>query len=282
VALKLAVIGLFIVIGAMHIHTVNWTRDFLPFGMSGVFGGASLIFFAYIGFDQVSTAAEEARDPQRTMPRGIILSLVICTVLYILVSGVLTGMLPYTKLNNPSPVSHALLQVGLNSAATIVAVGIVAGLFTVLLALLFGQSRILFSMSRDGMLPGVFSRVHGTFRTPFISTMIVGVLIALLAGLTPIEDLVKMVNIGTLAAFVLVSLAVWRLRVTQPDLERGFRLPFVPVLPILSALASLFLIFTLPSITWLRFVVWLAVGFAIYFLYGRRHSRLEQDVAKAS
>ena len=275
VAIKVAVVLFFIAVGATHIHPTNW-HPFLPYGLSGVMTGASIIFFAYIGFDQVSTAAEEVRDPQRTMPRGIIYSLLICTLLYIAVAGILTGMVPYQQLNNASPVAHAMIQVGLNWAATIISIGALAGLTTVLLVLIFGQSRIFFSMSRDGLLPRALSGVHPTFRTPYRSTLLVGVFVALLGAFTPIDVLAQLTNIGTLAAFVLVSLAVWRLRYTQPDLPRGFRVPWVPVLPILSALASLFLIVSLPGITIVRFVVWLAVGLIVYFAYSRHHSELQK------
>lgn len=281
VAIKLAVVGLFIVVGATHVHTANW-HNFFPFGFKGVFTGASLIFFAYIGFDQISTAAEEVRDPQRTMPRGILLSLGICTVLYILVAGILTGMLPYTKLNNPSPVSHAMLQIGLNWAATIISLGAICGLTTVLLVLIFGQSRVFFSMARDGLLPSVFSQVHPRFRTPYLATVIVGSLVALLAAFTPISVLAEMTNIGTLAAFILVAIAVWRLRYTQPDMQRGFRVPFVQVVSPLAVITALVLIANLAPITLLRFVVWLAIGFVVYFLYSRRHSNLENTPAPAS
>jgi APA family basic amino acid/polyamine antiporter len=281
VAVKLAIVAFFIVVGVQHIRSANW-HPFLPFGWSGVFSGASLIFFAYIGFDQVSTAAEEARDPQRTMPRAIILSLFICTALYIAVSGILTGMVKYTKLNNASPVSHAMLQVGLTSAATIISIGAVAGLTTVIIALLFGQSRILFSMSRDGLLPRALSRVHSRFHTPYVTNLIIGVLAALLAGLTPIDELAKLVNIGTLFAFIVVSLAVWRLRITDPDLERGFRVPFVPYLPILTTLTSIYLITQLPGVTFLRFIIWLVLGLLVYFLYSRHRSHLETGEAEAN
>lgn len=274
VVVKVAIVLFFIVVGVQHIQSSNW-HPFLPFGWNGVFSGASLIFFAYIGFDQVSTAAEEARDPQRTMPRAIILSLVICTTLYIAVAGILTGMVKYTRLNNASPVSHAMIQVGLNNAATIISIGAVAGLTTVIVVLLFGQSRILFSMSRDGLLPDLLSRIHPRFRTPYLTNLIIGVLVALVAGLTPIDQLAKLVNIGTLFAFIVVALAIWRLRITKPDLERGFRVPLVPALPIVTALASLYLITRLPGLTLVRFVIWLAIGLAVYFLYSRHHSRLE-------
>jgi APA family basic amino acid/polyamine antiporter len=281
VAIKVAIVLFFIAVGATHIHPSNW-HPFLPKGMSGVMTGASIIFFAYIGFDQISTAAEEVRDPQRTMPRGIIYSLLICTVLYIAVAGILTGMVPYKQLNNASPVAHAMIQVGLNWAATVISIGALAGLTTVLLVLIFGQSRIFFSMARDGLLPRVFSAVHPAFRTPHRSTLIVGVLVALLGAFTPIDVLAELTNIGTLAAFVLVSLAVWRLRYTQPDLPRGFRVPWVPVIPILSALASLALIVSLPGITIVRFVVWLAVGLIVYFAYSRHHSELQRRAGGAA
>jgi APA family basic amino acid/polyamine antiporter len=274
VGIKLAIILFFIVVGATHIHTANW-HTVLPFGFSGVLTGASIIFFAFIGFDQISTAAEEVRDPQRTMPRGILASLVICTLLYVLVSGILTGVVPYTKLNNSSPVSHAMLQIGLNWAATVISVGAVIGLTTVLLVLVFGQSRIFFAMARDRLLPGAFSTVHPRFHTPWLSTLIVGLCVALLAGFTPISVLAEMTNIGTLAAFIIVALAVWRLRYTQPDLPRGFRVPWVPVLPIASVLASCVLIAYLPWVTILRFAIWLIIGLAVYFLYSRHHSRVQ-------
>jgi basic amino acid/polyamine antiporter, APA family len=281
VAIKVAIVLFFIAVGATHIHPANW-HPFLPYGFSGVMTGASIIFFAYIGFDQISTAAEEVRDPQRTMPRGIIYSLLICTLLYIAVAGILTGMVPYKQLNNASPVAHAMIQVGLTWAATIISIGALAGLSTVLLVLIFGQSRIFFSMARDGLLPRALSGVHPTFRTPYRSTLIVGVFVALLGAFTPIEVLAQLTNIGTLAAFVLVSLAVWRLRYTQPDLPRGFRVPWVPVIPILSALASLFLIVSLPGITIVRFVVWLAVGLIVYFAYSRHHSELQKRAGGAA
>ena len=273
VLVKVGIVLFFIVVGVTHIHTSNW-HPFLPFGVAGISSGASLIFFAYIGFDEVSTAAEEVKDPDKTMPRGIILSLAICTFLYIAVAGILTGMVKYSRLNNASPVSHAMIQIGLNKAATVISIGAIVGLFTVLLVLLFGQSRIFFSMSRDGLLPGFFSVVHPRFRTPYLSNILVGVIIAVLAGLAPIDTLAKLVNIGTLAAFILVAIAVLLLRRSNPDLRRGFRVPFVSVLSPLTVLASLYLIYKLPAETWLRFVIWLAIGLVLYFVYGRGHSRL--------
>jgi basic amino acid/polyamine antiporter, APA family len=276
VVIKLAVILFFLVIGFGHINTANWS-PFLPFGAGGIFRGASIIFFAYIGFDQISTSAEEARNPSRDLPLGIILSLLICTVLYILVTAVLTGIVSYTKLNVASPVSHALILLGLNAAGSIIAVGAICGLTTVLIVLLFGQSRIFFSMSRDGLLPGLFSRVHPRFRTPYLSSLLVGMAVALVAALTPIDVVAELTNIGTLSAFVLVSAAVLILRRTQPNLRRGFRTPWVPFIPILSIIASFVLIVSLPGVTLLRFVVWLFIGLVIYFLYGKRKSHLQRQ-----
>lgn len=274
VIIKLLVIGFFIVVGFGHVNPANWT-PFLPYGVGGIFGGASIIFFAYIGFDQISTSAEEARNPARDLPIGIFTSLLICTILYIAVTAILTGMVSYTKLNVASPVSHALILLGMNAAGSIISVGAICGLTTVLLVLLFGQSRIFFSMSRDGLLPGFFSRIHPRFRTPYLSSLLVGIFVALVAGLTPIDVVAELTNIGTLAAFVLVAAAVLILRRTQPNLRRGYRVPFVPFIPILSILASFVLIVSLPWVTLLRFVIWLALGLVIYFVYSRWHSRLE-------
>jgi APA family basic amino acid/polyamine antiporter len=273
VAIKIAVILFFLVVGFGHINPANWS-PFLPFGPGGILRGASIIFFAYIGFDQISTAAEEARNPSRDLPLGIIFSLVICTILYILVTAVLTGLVSYRQLDVASPVSHALILLGMNAAGSIISVGAICGLTTVLLVLLFGQSRIFFSMSRDGLLPAFFSHVHTRFRTPYISTLLVGIVVALVAGFTPIDVVAELTNIGTLAAFVLVSLAVLILRHTQPDLHRAFRVPWVPVIPLLSIIASLVLIVSLPWITMLRFLIWLALGIIIYFAYSISHSHL--------
>ncbi|MFL5691040.1 MAG: amino acid permease [Ktedonobacteraceae bacterium] len=277
VAIKLAVIVFFLVVGFGHINPANWT-PFLPFGAGGIFKGAAIIFFAYIGFDQISTSAEESRNPSRDMPLGIFLSLLICTLLYILVTATLTGVVSYTQLDVASPVSHAMILLGLNAAGSIISIGAICGLTTVLLILLFGQSRIFFSMSRDGLLPGLFSRIHPRFRTPYLSSLLIGVVVAVLAGLTPIDVVAELTNIGTLAAFVLVSLAVIILRRTQPNLRRGYRVPFVPVIPILSMLGSLLLIVSLPVVTMIRFIVWLAIGLIIYFLYSQRKSHLQHEV----
>ncbi|GCE16382.1 amino acid permease [Dictyobacter kobayashii] len=279
VGIKLAVILVFIVIGAFHLNPANW-HPFLPFGAGGVFRGASIIFFAYIGFDQISTSAEEARNPSRDLPLGIILSLTICTALYILVTAMLTGMVSYTKLNVASPVSHALILIGLNTAGSIISIGALCGLTTVLLVLLYGQSRIFFSMARDGLLPSFFSRIHPRFKTPYLSSILIGVIVAAVAGLTPIDIVAELTNIGTLTAFVLVSAAVLILRRTQPDLHRGFRVPLVPLIPILSIIASLVLIVSLPLITILRFLIWLVLGLIVYFIYSRHASKLERTAVQ--
>jgi APA family basic amino acid/polyamine antiporter len=273
VAIKLAVIAFFLIVGIGHVNPANWST-FLPFGAGGILRGASIIFFACIGFDMVSTSAEETRNPARDLPRGIILSLMICTLLYILVAGVLTGIVPYTQLDVASPVSHAMILIGLSWAGSIIAIGAICGLTTVLIILLYGQSRIFFAMSRDGLLPNLFSRIHPTFRTPYFSSLLIGIVVALVVGLTPIDVVAELTNIGTLSAFVLVSAGVLILRRTQPNLHRGFRVPFVPVIRILSRLASRVLIVNLPLITIVRFIVWIAVGLIIYFAYSRRKSSL--------
>jgi APA family basic amino acid/polyamine antiporter len=273
VAVKLVIVAFFIIVGAGRVHPANW-HPFAPFGIAGIFSGAAIIFFAYIGFDMVSSSAEECRNPKKDLPIGILGSLVICTLLYIAVTAVLTGMVKYTQLNVASPVSFAMINAGLNWAAAIVSVGAIAGLTTVLLAGLYGQSRIFFAMSRDGLLPPIFSQIHPKTRTPWISSIIIGVVVMFIAGLTPIDTLAKLVNIGTLAAFVLVSLGVIVLRRSQPQLVRGFRVPGIPLVPILSILGALFLMANLPLETWIRFVVWLLIGLVIYYFYGRHKSAL--------
>jgi APA family basic amino acid/polyamine antiporter len=280
VTIKLLVVAFFIVVGAGHVNPANW-HPFFPFGISGVFTGASVIFFAYIGFDMVSTSAEEVRNPKRDLPRGIIASLAICTVLYIAVAGILTAMVPYARLNVASPVSFALIAVGLNWAGSIVAVGAIAGLTTVLLALLYAQSRIFFAMSRDGLIPAVFSRIHPRFRTPYLSQALIGVVVAVLAALTPIDVVAELVNIGTLAAFVLVSIGVVILRRQDPRLPRGFRVPGIPWLPMLSIAGCILLIAKLPLVTIERFFVWLALGLVVYYTYSRKRSRLSDPATTA-
>ena len=274
VGIKLIVILLFICIGVFHVHPANWT-PFMPYGWSGVFKGAAIIFFAYIGFDAVSTAAEEVKNPQRDLPIGIITSLIVCTILYIVVSAILTGMVPYLDFKETAaPVAFALQKVGVNWGSALVSVGAVCGITSVLLVMMFGQTRVLFAMSRDGLLPKVFSKVHPKFGTPAKSTLLVGIVTALTAGFTPIGVVAELTNIGTLAAFIIVSISIIVLRKTKPDIKRSFKVPFSPVVPGLAVLFCGFLITQLPVITIIRFVVWLAIGFVVYFAYGRHNSVL--------
>ena len=273
VFIKLAAIGTFIAVAAFNVNPANWT-PFLPFGWGGVISGAALIFFAYIGFDAVSTAAEEAIDPPRDLPIGILASLVVCTVIYMLVAGLLTGIAPYTSLNVPSPVADALLHLGHTSAAAFIAAGAIAGLTTVMLVLYYGLTRVFLAMSRDGLLPSVFSAISRRTHTPVRVILASGLLIAAIAGFTPIGDVAELVNIGTLAAFVLVCGGVIVLRYTRPDLPRPFKTPFSPLIPALGIAFCLYLMASLPVLTWERFLIWLAIGMAVYFGYSRKRSVL--------
>ncbi|EST31077.1 amino acid permease [Streptomyces niveus] len=299
VAIKVAVVLIVIIAGAFYIDSANYS-PFIPkaeeqpsggglnspliqlmfgyaptnFGVMGIFTAASVVFFAFIGFDIVATAAEETKDPQRDMPRGILGSLIICTVLYVAVSIVVTGMQKYTKLTVDAPLADAFKATGHPFYAGVISFGAAVGLTTVCMILLLGQTRVFFAMSRDGLLPRVFSHVHPKFRTPYRSTVLLGVIIAIVAGFTSIEELASLVNIGTLFAFVVVAIGVVILRRTRPDLPRAFRAPLVPWLPAASVLASLWLMLNLPAETWLRFAIWMAVGVVVYFAYGRTHSRL--------
>lgn len=282
VAIKVTVILLFIAFAMQYVNAANWT-PFIPqntgefghFGWSGVLRGASIVFFAYIGFDAVSTAAGEAKNPQRDMPIGILGSLVICTLLYIIVSSVLTGLLPYTQLGTPKPVATALeAYPSLLWLKTIVEIGAIAGLSSVILVLIMGQPRIFYTMSRDGLLPKLFSRVHPKFRTPHVSTVIVGVIAATLAGLLPIGVLGDLVSMGTLLAFATVCAGVWVLRYTRPDLPRPFRVSFLPAVSILGTFACLTLFVMAFKDNWRWMSAWILIGFVIYFGYGYRHSRL--------
>ena len=257
-----------------------WATGAAPaqYGMAGVLSGAALVFFAFIGFDVVATSAEEVRDPQRTLPLGIFGGLALVTLLYIGVALALTGMVPYTLLaeaENPS-LATAFVAVGAGWAAQVISIGILAGLTTVIMVLLLGLSRVLLAMSRDGLLPRWLSVTSPTRKTPVRLQLITGAAVALLAGFTRVELLEEMINIGTLSAFVLVSLAVVVLRRTRPDLPRAYRVPFSPVLPVVSALLCLYLMLNLTTLTWLRFAAWLLLGTAVYFLYGRRHARVGQ------
>ncbi len=279
VLIKLLVICLFIVISMGNVDPANWS-PFLPFGWSGVINGAAIIFFSYIGFDAVSTAAEEMLNPQRDLPRGILGSLLICTILYMLVSGLLTGIVPYGSLNVASPISHALILLGYRLAAGIVGVGAVAGLTTVMLVMFYGLSRVFLAMARDGLLPGYFALLNPKTHAPVRIIVLCGVLMAVTAALLPITDLVELVNIGTLFAFTIVCGGVIVLRYTRPDLPRPFKVPLMPWIPLLGMMGCLYLICHLAWFTLIRFVVWLLTGVIVYFTYGRYHSALETRIRK--
>jgi APA family basic amino acid/polyamine antiporter len=278
VILKVALVIGFILVGAFYVTPANW-RPFAPMGARGVMAGAAAVFFSYIGFDAISTTAEEAKNPQRDMPIGMIASLIICTILYIGFTAVLTGMVPAHKLGVPDPASLAFQTVGLHSIAGIISFGAVIAMTAVLLVFQLGQPRIFLSMARDGLLPrGFFAAVHPRFRTPWKSTILTGVVVGGFGMLLDINAVVDFTNIGTLFAFALVSAGVIVLRNTEPHRPRAFRCPWVPVVPILSILSCITLMLFLPSITWVRFVGWMVLGFLIYFGYGIRRSRLAPAV----
>lgn len=272
VSIKLMAIAVFIAIAAGNVNPDNWT-PFMPFGWQGIVNGAALIFFAYIGFDAVSTAAEETKNPQRNMPVGIIGSLAVCTLIYMIVAGLLTGVAPYQTLNTPSPVSEALLNLGHRWGAALVAAGAIAGLTTVMLVMYYGLSRVLFAMSRDGLLPQRFATVHPRTRSPLFVIAVIGIVAACAAGFTPIGAIAQLVNIGTLFAFVIVCVGVLVLRRSRPDLHRPFRVPFSPVFPLLGVAACVYLMLNLDLATWQYFAIWMALGLVIYGGYSVRNSR---------
>jgi APA family basic amino acid/polyamine antiporter len=282
VVVKVAVVLFVIGLGITYINTSNWGTDwatFAPFGMSGIGAGAAYIFFAYIGFDAVSTTAQEAKNPQRDLPIGIILSLMICTVLYIAVAAVLTGMVPWREVNIEAPIARAFLDRGLTGASHVITVGALAGLTSVMLVMLLGQTRVLYSMAKDGLLPTkVFAEIHPKFRTPWKNTILVGLLAAIVGSVTPIDDIGKMVNIGTLLAFVIVCIAVIVLRRTDPEQPRPFKTPWVPLVPILGVLFNGYMMYKLGWLNWARLIVWLAIGLVVYFTYGQKHSRVQASL----
>jgi len=288
VVVKVCVLLIFIglgvqyILGHMQSANNNWT-PFLPpnegefgkYGMSGVIRAAGVIFFAYIGFDAVSTAAQEAKNPKRDMPIGILGSLVICTILYILVAGVLTGLVKYNTLNVPDPIAVGIDQTGKSWGSFLVKLGAICGLTSTMVVMLLGQSRVFFSMSRDGLLPRWASAIHPKFRTPYISSILVGIFVAIFASVIPISVLGELVSIGTLLAFVIVCAGVWTIRRTNPELPRPFKTPWVPFVPIMGIAISLLMMLGLPGDTWIRLIVWLVIGMVLYFTYGRHHSRVQ-------
>jgi APA family basic amino acid/polyamine antiporter len=302
VVIKLAIVLLVIVAGLFFIEASNYS-PFIPpagskaasgaaptpsllqdmgfspgaFGVAGIFTAAALVFFAYIGFDIVATAAEETKNPQRDMPIGILSSLAICTLLYVAVSLVVTGMVKYDQVKVDAPLAEAFRSVGHPGFATVISVGALIGLTTVMIILMLGQSRVFFAMSRDRLLPPAFAKVSPRFGTPLRTSILTGVVVALISTFVPLTELAELVNIGTLFAFVLVAIGVLVLRRTRPDLERAFRCPGVPVVPILAILAAVYLMLNLPGATWLRFLIWMLIGLVVYFSYGARKSRLVTD-----
>ena len=277
VAIKVAIIGLFLFVGLKYIRPEQWTTpSFAPNGLKGISVGAAIIFFSYIGFDAVSTAAEEAKNPQKDIPFGIIASLIICTLLYVAIALVLTGIIPWDRLNVPDPLAVALQYIHADWAAGILALGAVAAMTSVLLVFQLGQARIFMSMARDGLLPPWAAKLHPKYRTPHITTIITGIFVAVFAALAPIGVVLELTNIGTLFAFILVAAGIIVLRRKDPDRPRPFRTPWVPVLPFVSIAFCIYLIASLPLLTKLRFVGWLAAGAVIYFLYSVRHSRVRR------
>ncbi|KAB2494625.1 amino acid permease [Priestia endophytica] len=277
VILKVLVVILFIAVACFYVKPSNWT-PFAPFGFSGIFQAAALVFFAFIGFDAVASAAEETKNPKKNLPRGIMASLFVCTILYVIVTAIMTGVVPFMKFEGAidHPISLVLQMSGQNWVAGIIDVGAVLGMTTVMLVMLYGQTRVMFSMSRDGLMPAKLSKVHPKYKTPFFGTWFFGTVAALVGALIPLDELAKLVNIGTLAAFILISIAVLVLRKTRPDMPRGFRCPAVPLVPILAILFCGFLISQLGSQTFIRFLIWLAIGVVIYFAYSRRNSKLNE------
>ena len=280
VVVKVAVVLFVLGLGAKYVHPGNWGSNwagFAPFGWSGIGAGAAYIFFAYIGFDAVSTTAQEAKNPQRDLPIGMIASLTVCTLLYIGVAAVLTGMVPWQSINIEAPIARAFLDRGLTWASNVIVVGALAGLTSVMLVMLLGQTRVLYAMASDGLLPKkFFAEVHPRFRTPFKNTFLVGILAGLVGAVTPIDDIGKMVNIGTLLAFIIVCISIIVLRRTDPDRARPFRTPWVPLIPVMGVIANGYLMIKLGWLNWARLIIWLAIGLVVYFSYSIKHSKVQR------
>ncbi|MDR7073101.1 amino acid transporter [Fictibacillus barbaricus] len=278
VVTKVIVVVLFIVVAIGYVKPANWT-PFTPFGYNGVFAAAALVFFAFIGFDAIASAAEETKNPNRDLPKGIMISLFVCTFLYVIVTGIMTGVVPFAQFkgNEDHPISLVLQMAGQDWVAGIVDVGAILGMTTVMLVMLYGQTRVSYAMARDGLLPNFFKNVHEKYRTPYGATWFFGLVAGLMGALIPLNELAKLVNIGTLSAFVLVSVAVIVLRKTQPDLPRAFKCPAVPLIPILAIVFCGFLMSQLDGATWIRFIIWLLIGVVIYFGYSKRHSQLNKE-----
>jgi basic amino acid/polyamine antiporter, APA family len=281
VFIKVGVVLFIILLGMHYVNTVNWGHDwasFAPRGVSGIGEGAAYIFFAYIGFDAVSTTAQEAKNPQRDLPIGLLASLVVCTVLYILVAAVLTGLVPWKEINIEAPLAVAFLDRGLTKASYLITAGALAGLTSVMLVMLLGQTRVLYSMANDGLLPRkFFAAIHPKFRTPYKNTILVGLLAAVVGSTVPIDDIGRMVNIGTLLAFVIVCASIMVLRKTNAEQARPFRTPWVPLVPVLGILVNGYMMYKLGWVNWARLIIWLAIGLVVYFAYSRKHSRVQRN-----
>jgi len=284
VIIKVGVVLLFIVVGAMAIDPQNW-KPFIPpnegkwgaFGWSGILSGAGVVFFAYIGFDAVSTAAQEAKNPKRDMPIGIIGSLIVCTLLYILVSGVVTGIVSYKELNVPDPIARAADHAKMGWMASLIKLGAIAGLTSVILVMLYGQSRVFFAMARDGLLPPFVHKIHPRFKTPYLTSIVVGLIVAFFAAMFTVREAGELCSIGTLLAFLIVSVGVLVLRIRHPEYKANFRVPYVWFVAPAGALSSLILMASLPRVTWMRLIVWMLIGLIIYFAYSHRHSVLAKN-----
>lgn len=276
VLIKLGIIALFVIVGAFYVEPANWV-PFTPYGISGVFTGAAAVFFAFLGFDALATSAEEVKNPQRDLPRGIIISLAVSTLIYVSVCLVMTGVVSYKELDVPEAMVYVLEVVGQDTAAGIVAVGAVIGIMAVIFAYIYATSRVTFAMSRDGLLPKSFSKINKKTEALTFSTWLIGIVSAFIAGFVDLQELSNLANMGALVTFAMVSITVLILRKKHPELQRGFMVPFVPVLPIISVACCLFLMINLPLTTWLYFGVWLLIGVIVYFAYSRKHSHLQED-----